>query len=428
MSQPKATFSGLSPNQCAILIEHYNTQIAKVKADIETLKANAQICTIQKLKFSTDVNDILNFKESLVHKITSMNPKNSKIREIIVSSNKTMLINSSKNVLTKNWNFTYVDQGYKDQKVSNVLQLSSVGLFRCANFTPNGDFIVCGVSSNLLLIETSTGKVYAKHTLPFPVSNSCKNMEFIYNGTVCVLSLAPTIIGLFQLSGQFQSSLLVGHSSPITVFAISKDETSLVSGSENGSVVVWDWISRSILQTQTLDNSPVVSIFAFDEKSYCIGYSSGKIFIYNHILTRKLGEFSVPESLYFASKANKNEIITCTKDGSIKVWSIKNEKLSCKNTFIYNNLISAGISPSGNYLVTGSKDEMVALWDLEHGRKLFNIRLNTNSVIHIAHNPKNTSFLTSTSEGNINIWTYTLPSGNEMVTQQRILNIKSLLQ
>ena len=119
-------------------------------------------------------------------------------------------------------------------------------------------------------------------------------------------------------------------------------------------------------------------------------------------LNKKLMEKGKNQSV---PKINKEYIISCSRDKSIKIWDVFGS--SCIYTILghdnwVRNLI---VHPNGKYIVSCSDDKSVRVWDLTSGRCAKKIyEAHEKFVVALAINSKYPLMASGSNDKNIKIW------------------------
>ncbi len=157
---------------------------------------------------------------------------------------------------------------------------------------------------------------------------------------------------------------LVGHSDPVWSVAFSADGKTVVSGSEDKTVRVWETMTGKEKQTLKED-SPVNSIaIAPDEKT-------------------------------LASACN---------DKTIKLWNIATGKKTMSLKGHSDQVYSVSFSPEGTLLASGSKDMTIRLWNIQTGALLSTLMGHSERVTSVAFSPDSKTLASSSVDGKVKLW------------------------
>lgn len=124
----------------------------------------------------------------------------------------------------------------------------------CMATNPMGDFIAIGSTSGAIYALDSTLLAHSIHA-----TSTRKE------------SITSKILGKEQGSSEAIYSTLEGHSRKITGLSFSMDNCTMVSGSEDGSVRVWDiWTKQCVREFKPLNKCGISSILVSKHLSHCV--------------------------------------------------------------------------------------------------------------------------------------------------------------
>jgi Prp8 binding protein len=130
--------------------------------------------------------------------------------------------------------------------------------------------------------------------------------------------------GVWDAEAGVRIRRLRGHTSFVNTCAPAKDEPSLVTGSDDGTVKIWDTRRRN----------------------------------YVHSLANK---YQVTAACYGGSS---NQIITGGLDNVIKVWDVRKLAVEISLEGHTDTVTSLSLSPNGNHVLSNAMDNSVRMWDV----------------------------------------------------------------
>ena len=165
-----------------------------------------------------------------------------------------------------------------------------------------------------------------------------------------------------------------GHSSSISSVAISPDGKTIVSGSWDKTIKIWDMQSGEYLHTLEGHMDSVYSIaISPDGNRMVSGSSDETIKIWDmqsgEYLNTLEGHSSYVESVVISPDGKT--IVSGDHNGTIKIWDMKNTK--CLNTLkLHSGYVrSVAISLNGKTIVSVSDDEIIRIWDIQSGECVY---------------------------------------------------------
>eukprot|EP01028_Stygiella_incarcerata_P008908 TRINITY_DN40062_c0_g1_i4.p1 TRINITY_DN40062_c0_g1~~TRINITY_DN40062_c0_g1_i4.p1 ORF type:complete len:564 (-),score=125.92 TRINITY_DN40062_c0_g1_i4:79-1770(-) len=168
-------------------------------------------------------------------------------------------------------------------------------------------------------------------------------------------------------------STLVGHSGPVYAADFAPDSNSLLTCSQDGTVRLWNTVTRSCLMIYHGHNYPV----------WDVAYSA---FGYNFVTgsndrTARLWctDRSTPLRVFVGHDSDVNTVtlhpncmyaLTGSADRSLRLWDVKSGE--CARLFREHSasLRDVAISPNGRICASVSCDGVMKLWDIAEGREI----------------------------------------------------------
>ena len=174
--------------------------------------------------------------------------------------------------------------------------------------------------------------------------------------------------------------LLIGHTESVTSIAFSPHSTILASGSDDGTVRLWDVITGLPITTFKKHHDHVTCVaFSPDGNTLATGG-----FIFNKRGNPTLLLWDIPTkkqrmTLKMAQGEPVNSITKSVRDlafspdgntlaslsdyENIRLWDIQTGRYKILDTEQNREIVYIGFSPDGNTIATGSWDNTVKLWD-----------------------------------------------------------------
>jgi len=202
------------------------------------------------------------------------------------------------------------------------------------------------VASSHEAIERSVPHIYLS-ALPFADKDSLVYQGFYQQ---CIGLITVDRLGIGNHEGR-TVMMLTGHSGPVHSVAYSGDGRLLISGSEDGSVRVWDTRTGEEARSPLLVGTDSVLTVDFAQTSQWV--ASG------------------------------------TRSGIVHVWSITPDQASRRLRNGHSGAVNCvRFSPDGFRLASASDDKTVRLWSPETGEQLYNLLGHENCVRGVAFSPE----------------------------------------
>jgi WD40 repeat protein len=200
---------------------------------------------------------------------------------------------------------------------------------------------------------------------------------------------------------------LTGHASFVNSMAINRDGKTLVSGSADSTIKIWDMETGEVLRTLTghtgyvnaLDISP-------NGQTLASGDADGNLKIWNlktGDLIRKLtGHVGFVSALHISPDGQI--LASGDADNSIKIWNLKTGALlhTLKSHVSFINALC--MSPDGKLLVSASADRTIKVWDLATEKVLHTLVGHTSYVNAIVFSPDGKTLVSASADNTIKVW------------------------
>lgn len=206
---------------------------------------------------------------------------------------------------------------------------------------------------------------------------------------------------------------LTGHTSWVGAVAISQDRKTLISGSYDNTIKLWDLSTGESISTLIGHNSTVYSVaMSPDRQTVISGSDDGTIKLWNSAtgeLTR-----SLRDSPSQRDAATKVQSVAMTQDGqkfvsagddrTVKIWQLDNGQLLHSLTGHSNKVEVVAIAPDNQTIVSGSDDGTIKMWDLETGKLNRTIEGHFKGIYSLVISPNGETIITGHSQKQIHIW------------------------
>ena len=232
------------------------------------------------------------------------------------------------------------------------------------------------------------------------------------DGQTLVSGSNDKTIKIWQLSTGQELRTLTGHSGWISSLAISPDGQTLVSGSWDKTIKIWQLSTGQELRTLTGHSAHVGSVaISPDGQTLVSGSGDNTIKIWELSTGRELrtltGHPGYVNSVAISPDGQK--LVSGSSSGSwdntIKIWELSTGQELRTGDSDY--VTSVAISPDGQTLVSGYWDKMIKIWELSTGRELRTLTGHSASVSSLAISPDGQTLVSGSGSdegGTIKIW------------------------
>jgi len=227
---------------------------------------------------------------------------------------------------------------------------------------------------------------------------------------------------LWHISDQVMMTLR-GHQNMVFSVAIDPDGEHIISGSQDGTVKVWDAETGSELRTLQHQHGATVWSVAFNRKTQRIvscdsSYAWGEIKVWDIATGKELMTIRDKDVLsvaFVTFSPDGNQIVSCS-DKVVKVWDAATGTQAMTLIGHNNNVVSVAVSPDGKRIVSGGADNMIKVWDASTGTELMSLRGHRRGVNSVAFSPDGKRITSGGFDTTIKVWD--VSTGAELMTIQ----------
>ncbi len=208
-------------------------------------------------------------------------------------------------------------------------------------------------------------------------------------------------------SGQLLRSL-EGHIDGVNAVAVTPDGRYALSGSDDRTVKVWDLESGQLLRSLEGHTGAVNAVAVTPDGRYALSGSwdrtvkvwdleSGQLLRSLEGHTRVVTAVAVtPDGRYALSGS--------FWDHTVKVWDLESGQLLRSLEGHTDGVNAVAVTPDGRYALSGSWDHTVKVWDLESGQLLRSLEGHTGAVNAVAVTPDGRYALSGSWDRTVKVW------------------------
>lgn len=200
--------------------------------------------------------------------------------------------------------------------------------------------------------------------------------------------------------------VIKGHSSVVETVAFNEDGTRLVTGSYDNTVVIWNAITGSRVQTLQGHTEGVMSVeFSPDGKRVVSGSKDTTVIIWNvaqgskHVHIK--GHSNWVRSVAYSKDGTS--IVSGSDDNAAVIWNAETGDLVLKlahPTWV----MSVDFSPDGKRVVTGSKDTNVIIWNVSTGHIVQTLKGHSHWVRSVSFSKDGTRIASGSWDNSVSVW------------------------
>ncbi|AKG23018.1 serine/threonine-protein kinase [Calothrix sp. 336/3] len=217
-------------------------------------------------------------------------------------------------------------------------------------------------------------------------------------------------IFLFQnksfLNSSFSEKTLTGHSGYVVSVAISPDTKTLVSGSGDNTIKLWDLKTGKEIRTVPGHSDSINSVAISPDGKTLVSGSGYKDIKLWDLKTGKEIRTLTGHSDNVSSVAitpDGKTIVSGSWDNTIKLWDLETGK-EIRTFRGHSDIRSIAISPDGKTLASGHVDNTVKLWNLETGEKTRTLTGHSGFVFSVAISPDGKTLVSGSADNTIRLW------------------------
>ncbi|MYC14008.1 MAG: hypothetical protein F4Y39_09815 [Gemmatimonadetes bacterium] len=288
-------------------------------------------------------------------RITTLEGHTSRVGAVAFSPDRTMLASGSEDKTVRLWNVAGEHIATLEGHTREVFSVA---------FSPDSTTLASGAFGDVRLWNVVT-----KETVATPAAHShVWSMTFSPDGAIFAY-VSWSDVRLWNVATRRAISVLQGHTSIITSIAFSPDGKTLVSGSWDATIKLWDVATGRNVATFEQDQSVSSVAYSPDGTILAFGASDSTIRLLNistgeTIATILGGDSGNTWDVYVAYSPDGTILASGSSDRVVKIWDVATKKNIATLKGHTNRVFSLAFSPDGTTLVSGSEDRTVKLWDM----------------------------------------------------------------
>ncbi len=307
-------------------------------------------------------------------------PTNMDVQSVAFSPNGQVLASSSGTSIQL-WNVT------TKRLLTTLIANSNV---KSIAFSPKGQILASSGDTSVQLWNVATHQLLAtlnatQMAQNFTFGSTGQMLAFSPNGQVLASSSGRSV-QLWDMATRQPLATLTGDAQPKTSIAFSPDSQTLASGSQDGTIIVWNINAKSTIshQIQSIGGARSAVFSSRDGKLLLLtGSEDGRVLLQEAKTGKLMGTLDTvttrypiikPKSLYVnpstivsLALSGDGEILASGRgDGTIILWNMKTRKIV--TGFVHpGQLYKVVLSSNGKILASSGYGGSVVLWDVAKG-------------------------------------------------------------
>ncbi len=328
------------------------------------------------------------------------------------------IIQTSLNIYTYSF-FKIMEIKFKYLKILTIIALSTFNI-ACTN-RPS--------STKAESLPKPVSKQQPINQVIFTLSGHSESVQAIAitpNGETLVSGSYDNTVKLWNLKTGKLIKTLEGHKEAVTSVAITPDGQILASGSNDNTVKVWDSKSGELLRTLDTNKAAVTSIIINPDGENLISANTNKTIKFWNLKTGELQRTLKAETVSLAISADGKTLFSGNNDGTIQLFDSFTGKLlktltPPKSEDAYSDfqkasaVSSLAVSNDGKTLVNSGYDDShqsiketdgknIKVWNLETGKLVQNFSVGIGGIDTVAISPDGKTFASGGYAYEISLW------------------------
>ncbi|KAH8797612.1 quinon protein alcohol dehydrogenase-like superfamily [Flagelloscypha sp. PMI_526] len=209
-----------------------------------------------------------------------------------------------------------------------------------------------------------------------------------------------------RVDGSRSTRIICNVGSEVSCVAYSPNGKSVVSGSHDKTVRLWDAeIGKEILKLDGHEDKVTSVAFSPNGKHIASGSCDKTVRIWNIGSSMQIwkldGHRDTVNSVAFSPSGK--QVVSASTDKSVRIWDTESGKQLRRLNGHEDLVRSVAFSPSGHRIVSGSRDKTVRIWDAESGRKLQMLVGHSSQVTSVKFSPDGKRVV-SGSDNTMRVW------------------------
>ena len=202
-----------------------------------------------------------------------------------------------------------------------------------------------------------------------------------------------------------EKRILTGHALPIGVLDFTTDSKKLASGSQDGTVIVWDVETEKPLVTLTGHTGFIKGLrFLEDGKTLISGGNDGTIRLWDiDTRTEQIIEIKLRQFTSALTFSRDGKTIGMAHQRQVQLWNTETRSFSTPLTGHKGHVLTVAFSPDDTRLASGSREGGVILWDMQNRQHFSTLDSHTDQVKAVVFSSDGKKFASASKDGTVHL-------------------------
>ena len=241
-------------------------------------------------------------------------------------------------------------------------------------------------------------------------SESVRSVAFSPDGLTIVSGSEDETICLWNLAGNLIGHPFQGHSSSVTSVAFSPDGQTIVSGSVDQTVRLWDLAGNPIGQPFQGHSNLVTSVAFSPNRQTIVSGSYDQTIRLWDLAGNPIGQPFQSYSYEVTSVAfspDGRTLVSGSGDETMRLWDLGGNPIGQPFQGHRSYITSVAFSPDGQTIVSGSWDNTMRLWDLGGNSIERPFQGHSDTVYSVAFSPNGQTIVSGSADQTLRLWDLT---------------------
>ena len=200
---------------------------------------------------------------------------------------------------------------------------------------------------------------------------------------------------------------LLGHTGSVWSVVLSPDENTVISGSEDQTIKIWDLQTGRLNQTISEHTATVRSVQVSSDGSLLIsGGSDGAIKFWRLPTGQHFRTLQAHDATIWAISLHPDnqQFATASADHALKIWDLETGDLIHTLNGHPDWVFSAAYSPDGSILASAGREGVIKLWDVATGEEIQSLSGHNGAVRSVVFDSQGQMLASAGWDGAIKLW------------------------